>query len=1165
MKLNRTRTQKYLKNFDFESLFIEELGWDTIDPIALPLEVDEDIFEAIAIAQKRGFMVYYCSTPEIPERKVRLALDRQLSDYSKSHLLIFGDEAQTSQVWMWVKQEGKKRKPIFHSYNTSKSAEPLIQKLEPLFFSIDEEDDATLVKAVEKVSQGFNIEQVTKQFFQDFEGLHKDFCLEIDGIENEGDRRWYGSVVLNRLMFVYFLQRRYFLDNKDSLYLQHKLEHCQANAESFYEFLKGLFFEGFAKPEYERGSDLQKRLGKICYLNGGLFLRHSLEQKYSEISIKDKAFGDAFELFSRYSWHLNDRPDAEKDSNEINPDVLGYIFEKYINQKEFGAYYTRPEITEYLCDRTINKLVVDKVNTLADKDFKDLPQLFAGLNTDLCLLLLNEILPKLTLLDPACGSGAFLVAAMKTLIPIYQTITGKIAFSNDEGLKAWLAEIQQDHASLDYYIKKRIITDNLYGVDIMEEATEIAKLRLFLALVAAVDKVEDLEPLPNVDFNIMAGNSLIGLIRVDEHQFNSKKTNKYNDQLATQGELGLFSSDYQNILTEKNKSIALYKQHAFISDKERNTEESEQVPSILLLRSSIDELNQKSQKKLNEILLNEFNSLKIKYEEAQLNGKAKKRVLNIDDINALEPFHWGYHFDKVFERGGFDAIIANPPWEIFKPQAKEFFAHHSDLVTKNKMDIKNFEKEQKKLLEKPEVAEAWLEYQSKFPYVSAYYRSAEDYRNQISVVNGKKAGTDINLYKLFLERCYDLLRKGGECGIVIPSGIYTDLGTKQLREMLFSETQVTGLFCFENNKAIFEGIHRSFKFVVLSFEKGGTTQAFPTRFMRHEVKELLNFPNSDDIELDVDLIRRLSPDSLSIMEFREEIDVRIAEKMTQFPLLGEQIEGKWNLKLSAEFHMTNKSHLFKTEPSARRLSLYEGKMIHQFTDRFDLSALKYWIDEKEGRQSILGQRGHDNSQKMDYQDYRLGFRKIASSTNERTLVSTIIPANNFCSENFQVALNFNENGSRRIKYSEMFFLCAVWNSFVVDFMLRQRVSANINFFYVYQLTIPRLQKGDAWFDEIVERAAKLICTTPEFDELAAEVGLNKKVPLTKGDSGGCYGVTDEAERAKLRAELDGIIAHLYGLTEIEFKHILSTFPIVADDVKQNALNAYRDVKKGVIQ
>jgi hypothetical protein len=224
-------------------------------------------------------------------------------------------------------------------------------------------------------------------------------------------------------------------------------------------------------------------------------------------------------------------------------------------------------------------------------------------------------------------------------------------------------------------------------------------------------------------------------------------------------------------------------------------------------------------------------------------------------------------------------------------------------------------------------------------------------------------------------------------------------------------------------------------------------------------------------------------------------------------------------------------------------------MIHQFTHQFDLSVLKYWIEEKEGRQSILGQRVSDHGQKnMNYQDYRLGFRKIASSTNERTMISAIIPSS-FCSENFQVALRFDDQQKTLIQYSEMILLCALWNSFVVDFMLRQRVSANINFFYVYQLTLPRLQEGDPWFNPIVERAAKLICTTPEFDDLAAEVGLGSHH----------NGVTDETERGKLRAELDGIIAHLYGLTATEFAHILTTFPIVTDDVKQAALNAYRDV------
>jgi hypothetical protein len=104
-------------------------------------------------------------------------------------------------------------------------------------------------------------------------------------------------------------------------------------------------------------------------------------------------------------------------------------------------------------------------------------------------------------------------------------------------------------------------------------------------------------------------------------------------------------------------------------------------------------------------------------------------------------------------------------------------------------------------------------------------------------------------------------------------------------------------------------------------------------------------------------------------------------------------------------------------------------------------------------------------------------------------------------------------------------------------------------FYVYQLPIPRLTESDRYFSDIVQRAAKLICTTPEFDELAQEVGLGSHA----------NGVTDETERAKLRAELDGMIAHLYGLTAAEFEYILSTFPIVPEQVKQDALAAYRNI------
>src|SRR5262249_23271788 len=153
------------------------------------------------------------------------------------------------------------------------------------------------------------------------------------------------------------------------------------------------------------------------------------------------------------------------------------------------------------------------------------------------------------------------------------------------------------------------------------------------------------------------------------------------------------------------------------------------------------------------------------------------------------------------------------------------------------------------------------------------------------------------------EQCYNLLCEGGQCGIVIPSGVYTDLGAKQLRELLFGHTAITGLFCFENRKEIFEGVHRSYKFVVLTFRKGTETKSFPAAFMRLNAEELKHFPEQGALPLAVNLIHRLSPDSLSVMEFKNEVDVHIAEKMLHFPLLGDRSDGEWDLAFTSEFHM----------------------------------------------------------------------------------------------------------------------------------------------------------------------------------------------------------------------------------------------------------------------
>jgi hypothetical protein len=1166
--MNIERTRDLLGEFKFHDLFIE-LGWS--QPSARKVGAGETaglVYSRRMIAQLAGVAVFEVWAEKgLPDRSGRDAIERDIARDYRENLCIFLDSerAATQSVWAWANraqgENGKSRRVLReHAYFRGQPADLFISKLQALFFELSEVSDIgnlTVVEVARRLKDALDVERVTKKFFRTYQEQHEEFISLIGGIDDDKDRRWYASVILNRLMFVWFLQRKGFLDydtanghgNFD--YLPEKMKASKQRGENrfFGEFLKALFFEAFAKHEDQRDEKAKALTGNIRYLNGGLFIPHRLEKDVQgqirvgrDLTIPDIAFDGLFRLFDAYSWNLDDTPGGKAD--EINPDVLGYIFEKYINQKAFGAYYTRPEITEYLSERTIHRLILARVNTenpfdiplMASRKFQTLPDLLLHLDAPLCRELLDDVLPSLKLLDPACGSGAFLVAAMKTLVNIYSAIIGRIKFLNDKGLNDKLRKWETEHKSLGYFIKRTIITDNLFGVDLMEEATEIARLRLFLALVASARTVEQLEPLPNIDFNILAGNSLVGLLHVEAEDFESRR------DLVEQMNQG----SYRHVLDLLNVKINSY----------RNWVDDKIGGDISSLKADIDNFKAQAQGSLNQVLLAAMVASGARVEEATWDskknsvGKPKKRDLRLPDLEGLHPFHWGFEFDDILhKRGGFDAIITNPPWEIFKPNSKEFFQEYSELVTKNKMTIEEFEKKQDELLQNPEIRAAWLDYLSRFPHVSAWYRAAPQYKSQSAIVNGKKTGSDINLYKLFLEQCANLLRPGGECGIVIPSGIYTDLGAKGLRDMLFDGNTVSGLFGFENRKTIFEGVDSRFKFIVLTFEKGGRTESFPAAFMRLDVAELDRFPAEVGFTLSVDLIRRLSPDSHSVMEFNSAKDAAIAERMLRFPLLGEKQEGEWNVAFTAEFHMTNDGKkLFKTASGKGRLPLYEGKMIWQF--EADYAQPRYWVDEVEGRESLLGRR-EDEGQLLDYQAYRLGFRDIAANTNERTMVAAVIPPT-FHGNKLPTIRVFGEDGERQIDNVTQLFLCAVWNSFVIDWILRQKVTTTLNFFYLYQLPIPRLKAKDTAFAPIVSRAARLTCVSPEFDTLAKEVGLKRHQPL------------DPAERARLRAELDGLVAHLYGLTEEEFVHILGAFPLVDDATKSAARNAYRDVERGLI-
>jgi hypothetical protein len=375
--------------------------------------------------------------------------------------------------------------------------------------------------------------------------------------------------------------------------------------------------------------------------------------------------------------------------------------------------------------------------------------------------------------------------------------------------------------------------------------------------------------------------------------------------------------------------------------------------------------------------------------------------------------------------------------------------------------------------------------------------------------------------------------------------------------MLFTKTKITGLFGFENRKTIFEGIHRSFKFVVMTFVKSGITDEFPAAFMRHDVEELERFPGEHAVHIPVDLVRRLSPSSLSISEFKDNVDMGISEKLIEIPLLSDEVNG-WGMQFyGEELNMTRSASIFKMEPS--NSILYEGSMIWHFDS--DYSKPRYWIDEGDLRKAFREKRvkripGLDvvpEDIMNDYEVFRLAIRKIASNTNERTLITSIIPPYSFAGNSLTVNFPFHHTldgyNNLRINNKQLLVLSAILNSFVVDFILRKRMTTNLNLFFLYQLPVAYVEENNRFFEEIYRRSLLLTCTSPNFDPLIKSSGV-----VTSWEE--C--AVDPVLRSKIRAELDAIIAHLYGLTEDEIVYILNTFPLVDADTKQNVIKEFKN-------
>jgi hypothetical protein len=775
MTIDGARFQKLLSEFKLEQLF-NELGWDRPALSPQAITVNGEALTLTTIAHKRGVAVFRCSpdsTGKVPVRPMLLKIEKEAAKLAHEHLLVFADAGETMLTWLWVSRApGLPTATRTHTWHKGQSGESLRQKLVQIVWSLEEEEAITLTDVITGLRNAFDRDRISRSFYDKFKAQHEAFAEFIEGLSAASDKAWYASLMLNRLMFVYFIQKKGFLDG-DENYLANRMAQVQAVAgkgkfHSFYRlFLCRLFQEGLGQAKSERDAELTRLIGEVPYMNGGLFSPHELEEANPGIDVPDEAFERLFTFFDAWDWHLDDRPLSS--GKEINPDVLGYIFEKYINQKQMGAYYTKEDITEYISKNTVIPHLIEQArerckvafdgqvsvwNMLkAEPDRYIYPAMKAGVidaagnivpetvlpdfvqagmkdpkariferrynlgeaifhtstgergtlptetwreyveRRNRCLAL-RDMLAKaevksadelitlnldirqfmqdvidtatspdllravwqaivgrvpekanekyrhgITILDPTCGSGAFLFAALGVLEPLYEAclermegfvedakklgkVVGEADFANV------LAEVDK-HPSRRYYIFKSIILHNLFGVDIMTEAVEICKLRMFLKLVSQVNAGRELEPLPDIDFNIRAGNTLVGY--ATEAQFDAANT-LASDQTHSD-EIKAYTADLADLFDRFREQQTVHGGKVTAEDKRK-------------LRSKLSALSLE----LDRFLVSDYGIDPDKAEEFTAWRESH------------QPFHWFAEFYGLMREGGFDVVIGNPPY-----------------------------------------------------------------------------------------------------------------------------------------------------------------------------------------------------------------------------------------------------------------------------------------------------------------------------------------------------------------------------------------------------------------------------------------------------------------------------------------------------------------------
>ena len=824
-----------------------------------------------------------------------------------------------------------------------------------------------------------------------------------------------------------------------------------------------------------------------------------------------------------------------------------------MERKETGSYYTNPGLIEALVESALNPVVERKLSSAGEN------------STDR-----EKALLSLKVCDPACGSGAFLIAATNHLGMELAKIRTGSALPSDADVR---------NACRD------VLVHCIYGVDINPMSVELTKVSLWInALVKG-------KPLNFLDSHIQCGNSLVGATpelleegipdSAFERSEKEEKAGSKAFKARNKAERTNMSLDAFGIVREDPIAGCVSKFAALSAQAEDSVSEVHQKErAYRKMMSSYAYCEEKFicdlwcsaffwdvTEKGDGPTQGVFSSVYHDGKSAHISAAMRQKVEDLS--KKFQFFHWHLAFPDVFAEGGFDCILGNPPWEKIKIQEKEFFSWRCSEIANaaNAAERRKMIKSLKQM--NPDLYQEFLSAVHGAEGQSRYLRTSGRY---------PLTGTgDINTYTVFSELARNLVSDSGRCGIIVPSGIATDATTAKFFADLVEKRVLVSLFDFENRKKLFP-IDSRMKFCLLTMTgSNATTDEFQLAFFLQDVDEIHD--ESKVFTLSPEDIKLINPNTKNCPIFRSSRDAEITKSVyRRVPILWKE-EGDvnpWGISFQAMFHMANDSDLFATRAALlekgfklegnvfvkgeeKWLPLYEAKMIHKYNHRFGTNE---GIVERKNTQLpsiqindlcnsdnyampwywVLSDIVHGKSRS----NWHIVFRSIARSTDAKTLIVTIVP-NSALSGKLPSILSKQTISFRCLMLASL-------NSYILDYICRQKVGGtDLNYKIMCQLPIVSpSQYTENHLVIIVPKVIELTYTARDLEgfaqDILKEIGeetWNTWFPDNPVHEGRVDPfIWNEERRFILQRELDAIYAHLYGISRNDLAYILDTFPIV---------------------